>query len=160
LYNDDTTAQGVHVTNALNAAAPKQAACVAPAYVKGSVFQADVKKFAPPAAVTPKVLPKKGDAAYVWKKAAPKAAAKPAADAKPAAKPAADAKKPAADAKKPAADAKKADTKAAAVPDGPGRCVKEALCDTTDEKTSAKITCEAVRLATAALAALAVASTL
>jgi translation initiation factor IF-2 len=55
---------------------------------------------------------------------------------------------------------KKDDAKAAKVPDGPGKCVKEAKCDKEDTATKLMVTCDAVRLGAAALAALAVATTL
>jgi len=58
-------------------------------------------------------------------------------------------------------DEKKKDEKEPAKPkDGPGACVQEKLCETKDETTKLTITCDAVRLGAAALAALAVASTL
>jgi len=58
------------------------------------------------------------------------------------------------------ADAKKEEAKTPKPADGPGKCVKEALCETKDATTKLTISCDAVRLGAAALAALAVASTL
>lgn len=163
-YNKGTAAAAVNVDDPLTIKMADQKACVPAKF--GTIYTADytivkpatkAKKTAP---ADPKAEPKATDTPYVWNATTnnglPKVVAKPEAkkeEKKPAAK---DAKAPAKDAK--AADKK--DTKAAAVPDGPGKCVKEALCDTTDAKTSAKITCDAVRLGAAALAALAVASTL
>jgi hypothetical protein len=160
-YNTGTAASSVNTPNPDAVKMTTQLKCVAAAYgAAGKGLYEKDKAPAPPAAGT---KPTDKVAKYVWTEknnglvAAKKAEVKKA-DPKPAETKKADPKAaPAKDAK--AADAKK-DAKATAVPDGPGKCVKEALCDTQDAKTSAKITCDAVRLGAAALAALAVASTL